>query len=372
MYCPSDVNTGIVELVGPLLPQYLNSITINSFPLSISFSPRTTPVSIIGNRIDESTDNVCTYRGSKYSLNGGGQICNTLHSGYILPGQTTTPVAELVFSFVGNNNQISGILLCFPIYEDSAPNHDAYLQQIINNENPAASIQTILYDSENDNTQVSFAYKTCFETIDSNNEPSSHTLYIVVFPRGIRVTQTDYQKLLQQIGTTSLPDFQIPPAFRNGEKTIKSYKFNDSGVKVPTTISEEGYLYKTSISSCSEDFQNRFEYFTQPPRLPSTKFSKDVCPYYKTTQYKCVPFNQMTDLSGLYVVPGGKTLDTILQEKNILLQQQINQNTNVNLNASAKGTISGGDVETIIASVIGGLVALSVILKAGSWLSKNA
>ena len=57
MSCPPDVNTGLIQLVGPIQPSDVNNITVNSYPLLISFAPRTTFPSLIGNRIDESTDN---------------------------------------------------------------------------------------------------------------------------------------------------------------------------------------------------------------------------------------------------------------------------------------------------------------------------
>jgi hypothetical protein len=68
MFCPSDVNTGFIQLVGPIQQQDLNTITVKSYPLSISFAPRTTVPTLLGNRIDESTENTCTYRGQRFSL----------------------------------------------------------------------------------------------------------------------------------------------------------------------------------------------------------------------------------------------------------------------------------------------------------------
>ena len=92
MYCPSDVNTGFIELVGPIQQQDLTNISIKSYPLSISFAPRTTIPSLIGNRIDESTENTCTFKGQRFSLVDV-QICSITNKGYILPGNTSRPVA---------------------------------------------------------------------------------------------------------------------------------------------------------------------------------------------------------------------------------------------------------------------------------------
>lgn len=465
MFCPHDVNTGFIQLVGPIQQTDLNNITVKSYPLSISFAPRTTPPTLIGNRIDESTENTCTYKGKRFSLVDV-QICSPLSKGYVLPGIVETPVAELVLSFSVNGgssdlSSLSGIIMCIPIYDSGSPSHNEYLLQLVdssipsckythlvgsdysgadyqtlsnsnltqciksccgdtnclaytfnsgtcylknsipnltktgnnnivsgtvNHNTPTCSLSTenkkekkkntklgvpnlesIFYDWDGDTSQSSIAYVTCFETIDSNNLPTSRSLYVVVFPNGIHLSSSSFQQLLLQLNGTLVP-YSMPPAIRGGEATLQNYNFDDDGNKVPTQISNDGIIYATPLSSCTDEFRHRFEYFTKPPRLPaniSSSLNSEKCPYYKTTQYKCVPFNQLKDLSGEYVVPGNKTLDTILFE-----QQQ------------AKAIQSGGDIteqgisteqiETIIASVAGVLIAGIIVLKVGSWISKNA
>jgi len=476
MFCPSDVNTGFIELVGPIQQQDLNTITIKSYPLSISFSPRTTIPSLIGNRIDESTENTCTYRGQKFSLVDT-QICKPVSKGYILPGKTNVPIAELILSFstnISSNNVstlsvLSGILMCIPIYDTGTPSHGDYLNQMIepsipscdythlvgsdykggdyqnikntsltscvktccddnnclaytfsngtcylknsipnlvktsdtsivsgtvnhntNNINNTATcsktnntaqkntlqknkksgvpnLETIFYENDDDTTQVSFAYKTCFETIDSNNIPSSKSLYVVVFPNGITLSQAVYQQLLLQMNG-NLPTYTIPPAIRSGDSTLRSYKFDEQGTKIPTIISQDGIIYSTPLSSCTDEFRHRFEYFTSPPRTPSLskKWDSEQCPYYKTTQYKCMPFNQLQDLSGNYVIPGNKTLDTILYEKQ-QLQMKETQNNN-----TQTSTITTEQIEGIIAGIAGIAIATIIAIKIGSWISNNA
>ena len=369
MYCPSDVNTGFIEIVGPIQPLTLNNITLDSYPLSISFAPRTTPPSIVaGNKIDESTDNTCTYRGNKYTLTPSVQICSPTNKGYYLTGSIHTPVAELIIPFVRNktgDSALSGILLCVPIYERAYAEHDAYIQQLLNSDNPAASLQTIFYNSDNDVSQTSFAYKTCFETLDADNNPSSKSLYVVVFPHGIHLLSKDYQSLLQLIGN-ELQQFQMPPAITGGESTLQAYKLNEDGIKIPTTISESGNIYTTQVSSSSEEFTNRFEYFLKPPRLP-TNFSKDMCPYYKTTEYKCVPFNQLKDLQGKYVIPGSKTLDTILHEKESVQQSQGAMNVD-----TPSSTLTTEQIEETISGIIGGVIVTAAVIWIGSRIAKSS
>jgi hypothetical protein len=475
MFCSSDVNTGFIQLVGPIQQQDLNTITVKSYPLSTSFKPRTTIPSLIGNRIDESTENTCTYRGQRFSLVDV-QICSAMSKGYSLPGQTTQPVAELVLSFSTNNpakdvSSLSGILMCIPIYDSGTPNHGDYLNQLIDPSVPSCNythlvgsdytggdyrqipnssltscikaccddinclaytftngtcymkntipslrktgdvnmitgtvdhnvkntsttplivkcsnpssdgkqknkddkksgvpnLETIFYGWDGDTTQTSIAYKTCFESIDSNNLPTSRSIYVVIFPNGITLTQSGFQQLLLQLNS-NLPSYSIPPAIRGGDSTLRSYRFDDDGNKVPTMISQDGIIYSTPISSCTDEFKHRFEFFTLPPRSSSTSsFSKvtdEQCPYYKTTQYKCMPFNQLKDLSGNYVIPGNKTLDTVLseREKSKMTIDDIN----------SPKTLSTEQIEGIIAGVAGVAIASIIALKVGSWISNHA
>lgn len=387
MFCPSDVNTGFIELVGPINQQDLNTITVKSYPLSVSFKPRTTIPSLLGNRIDESTENTCTYRGHKFTLVDV-QICGIVSRGYNLPGNTSQAVAELVLSFSANNTSsdygsLSGILLCVPIYDSGTPNHTTYLDRIIDPDNKdyvqtdnkptVPNLESIFYGWKGDTTQTSIAYKTCFEIINTtNNLPNSKSLYIVVFPNGITLKSDMYQKLKTRLNVAnSYPSYSVPASIRGGDSTLKSYKFNNEGNKVPTIISKDGNIYSTSLSSCTDDFKHRFEYFTLPPRSSSSassltnNWNSEQCPYYKTNQYKCVPFNQSKDLSGNLVVPGNKTLDTVLTERD---QAQ----TNATTKDSSSQSLTTEQIEGIVAGVAGIAIVAIVCLKVGDWISKEA
>lgn len=482
MFCPSDVNTGFIQLIGPIQQQDLNTITVKSYPLSISFAPRTTIPSLIGNRIDESTENTCTFKGQRFSLVDV-QIVAPVSKGYILPGQRNEPVAELVISFSANNmpsdlSGLSGILMCVPIYDSGTPSHADYLNQLIDSDIPSCNythlvgseykggdynsfgnstlnkcikaccddvnclaysysngncnlknsipnlvktgntsqisgtvnhnirneaakictvpncpkpkcngdhkdikaksgvptIESIFYAFDGDTSQSSLAYKTCFETIDSNNSPTSRSLYIVVFPNGIVLTQSGFQQILLQLNGT-LPTFTIPPALRGGDSTLRGFKFDDEGNKVPTLISQDGIIYATPISSCTDDFRHRFEFFTLPPRLPtsvSSGWNNDKCPYYKTTQYKCMPFNQLRDTAdlngGTYVIPGNKTLSTILDER----QKSKTLEESGKINDIHDKTLSTEQIEGIVAGVAGIAIASLILLKIGGWISNHA
>jgi len=483
MFCPLDVTTGLVQLVGPISTMDLKNITVNTYPLTISFAPRTTIPTLIGNRMDESTENTCTYKGKRYNLVDV-QICSVAHKGFLLPGDSKPPVAELIMTFVPNSQpddlqSLSGILLCVPIYDSGTPDHAEYLTQLIEqtipsckytnivgseyvgadyqqipnsnlsscvkaccgdtnclaysfqsgtcslknaipelkntgdrtqvtgtvdhrtpnkgatpstcaapiskgpasgdkkeNKSNAATLESFFYAWSGDTTQTSLAYKTCFETMDKENQPNSKSLYVVVFPNGAHLTQAGYQQLLLQLNGTLLP-YTVPPAIRGGDATLQAFSFDEEGRKVATEVSKDGVMYATRLSSCTDDFKHRFEYFTRPPLLPSSAknggpagFNTEQCPYYKTSQYKCVPFNQLTDLSGEYVIPGIKTLETIRYEQNQQNQQK-EQGAGAGGEDAKKGGSTTEDMETLFAMGIGGILAVMVVFRVATWAANH-
>jgi hypothetical protein len=412
----TNVLSGFIELTVPPVQQQLNPITTNNYPLSISFAPRSTPPTLQGNKIIDSTDtttNTCTYRGNTYKL-ADIQICSVMNKGFRLPGQRNPPTAELILSFLpqSNTSGLDGILLCVPIYEPETPNHNEYLTQLIdpnmpkcnytekegvsytageykkitnstlmncvksccgdpncisytfnsgkcslNNvisdlrttsdtsitsgtinrgkdgENTVAykslspTLETIFYNSPVDTTQTSLAYTTTFNTVNSSNViTGTRKLYIIVFPNGIRMTSSTYQQLFLQMRsmnpsiTSALLPYYVPLQLRNFESTLVLYDFDSYGNKIPKRTSNNGEISQTTLSSCDDEFKNRVEYFTKPPYIvsKSKSFNSEKCPYYKTNEYKCVPFNQLHDLSGVnqdaYVIPGNSTLQNILDK----------------------------------------------------------
>jgi len=473
MFCPIDVTTGFVHLKGPISTIDLNTITVPSYPLTISFAPRTTIPTLIGNRIDESTENTCTYRGKRYNLVDV-QFCSVANKGFLLPGETRPPVAELILTFSPSSSpadiqELSGILLCVPIYDSGRLEHADYLTQLIEQTIPSckytnltgsdyegadyqqipnssltscvksccgdtkclaytfrsgtcylkdsippikkgleasivagtvdhnlpnssgatsstcavpvsttkketksnvATLESLFYASSDDTSQTSFAYKTCFETMDKDRQPSSKSLYIVVFPRGVHLTQVGYQQLLLQLQGTLLP-YSIPPAIRGGDSTLQSYQYDEDGQKVATQVSKDGVIYATQVSTCTDDFKNRFQYFSLPPLLPvSSRYGKSTeaapaggeqCPYYKTSQYKCVPFNQLTDLSGNYVIPGAKTLETIQYEQQ---QKQEKEKQGKGANSGSTETL-----EIAAATILGGTIACVLFFWVGTKIA---
>jgi hypothetical protein len=459
----ANVLSGFIELTVSPVQQQLNPITVKNYPLSISFAPRSTPPSLQGNKIIESTDNStndCTYRGNKYRLVDI-QICSVMNKRFLLPGQGNPPSAELMISFSPKSSstsikQMDGILLCVPIYDSGTPNHNEYLTQLIDPNMPkckytqkegvtytageyksipnsnlmncvksccgdpncisytfnsgkcslnnvpsdlsstldtsitsgtinrsgdgentvsynslSPSLETIFYNSAVDTSQTSFAYTTTFNTVNSSNAISStRQLYVVIFPNGIRMTSSTYQQLLLQMRsmnpsiTQTLLPYYVPLVIRNYENTLVSYQFDSYGNKIPKSTSNKGEISQTTLSSCNDEFRNRVEYFIKPPHIISKSklFNTEKCPYYKTNEYKCVPFNQLHDLSGVdqdaYVIPGNSTLQNMLDK-------------NKSSNSSVSVSMATDDIIVYSTVAVCGIALAFALYKIGKKLNEE-
>ena len=374
MFCPSDVTTGLVQIVGPIQQTDLQHITVQRGPLSISFAPRSTAPTLAGNRIIESSqsDNLCRYKGTKYLL-ADIQLCAPAHQGFHLPGMTDESVAELILSFESPSN---GVLMCLPVYESTVPEHDSYLTQLLEISDPShpssvnpPTIQSLFYRDASDMSQTSFTYKTCYETMDRENTPTSHSLYIIVFPHGIRMTPAAFQSLKSVMG--GLPDFQVPVPLRGPDDTLFTYEYDDDGNKRSTGVSHEGKLYRTPLSSCSDEFKTRIEYCALPPDLTTQSSNKTAKKLYTKKQYKCVPFDQLRDVSGEYVKLGNKSLDTILQEQQAVQQAADSESGVSGVPGAPK--VSTSDQLELAAEIVGTGVAVAVLAFAAYklWEWKN-
>ena len=349
--CPTENAAGIIQLTMPLTATAVTAITANEAPFTISFAARRTAPASIDGRIDEGADNTITYKGNKYTLTGGVQICRQSHTGYALPDQRTAASAELYMPFV--NPRVTGaypttVVIVVPIYQASVADHASYLKQLVDSSAPVASLQTVFLDNVGDGSQTSFGYQTCVDL--SGTAAKNTTLAFFYFPRGVTLTGQDFAALVRT--PTSLPDFRLPPAGSEALDTVRD--FNLVGTVREAVVSPEGILRKTQISSGSEEFANRFIYYAKPPRLGG-KFSEENCPYYKTSQYKCVPFDRLADLSGDYVIPGNtQALKSLLSKEDALEAQARGEPVQGTATPPAEAATIGG----IIGGVLGGLVVL--------------
>lgn len=358
-FCPRESAAGIIQLTMPLTAGAISAITENASPLTITFSAKRTAPTLIDDRIDEGTDNTLTYKGNKYTLTGGIQICRPTHTGYLLPDQRTAASAELYMPFV--NPRVTGaypttVILVVPIYQASVSDHAAYVKQLINSSAPVASLQTVFIDNVGDKSQTSFGYQSCVDLASTRG--SSTTVAFFYFPKGMSLTGQEYTKL---VGSKALPAFRLPPAARETMDTVREFSLvgDGDGSKRSPVNSPEGILRLTQLSTGSEEFGHRFVYYSQPPKLGG-KFSEEHCPYYKTSQYKCVPFDRLADLSGDYVIPGGaEALKSILGKEDAIQAAAAGKNTSSDI--ALAGIIVGG--------VTGGLAVLGGLLWLVSWLT---
>jgi len=347
-YCPSEATSGFIQLSGPIPPHALKQISQNRYPIQTSFAPRTTPPSRNGFHIDD-TNHTCIYRNKTYT-SVDIQLCQPLHTGYSLPGVTEQSSAEMIISFTGPD-EISGLLLCIPIFNTGAVSNDQYLSQVIHQPNitNGATLDSMIQ-------QKSFGYRTCFETVNRNGSVGTISLYVLVFPGGVHLSNSDYA-LLSSSG--SFPRFGIPLHLRNTDATVQTYTMVN-GIKQSTETSKDGFVYTVQLSTCGDEFLHKFEYFLIPP--PPVKKGKAnvpvvpgcTTPLYQPNQYKCVPFDQNKNLNEqngvIYVTPG---------TDNKTLQQLITPPSSDS--STSIGGYSVTELETIIgASVVGVVVAIAV------------
>lgn len=160
-----------------------------------------------------------------------------------------------------------------------------------------ATLESLFSETKDDPVQSSLAYKSCF-TINYGTTKMSSNFYIIVFPNGIHLQSSQFQKLLIQFNG-SLKEY-IPPDNKQIRGRLSQSEFSQS------------------ISAAITDFKDIFEYFKLPPRTSSRKAVTES-EYYKTSEYKCMPFDQLKDVSTIksdvYVIPGSNTLDNILSKK---------------------------------------------------------
>jgi hypothetical protein len=228
----------------------------------------------------------------------------------------------------------------------------------------------MLYQPNGSTTHSIIAYKTCFETM----KPSTQSLYVMVFPKGIRMRSASYQQLVLRANGT-LPSYKVPPVIRDNEPTVLRYRM-ENGRKVATESSPQGEVYTTTVSTCTEEFQQRFEHFILPARKdtrqPSSSSSSSSsavstrleenksCLQRTTEQYKCVPFNEATDLNGNIVIPGNTTLEDVLKKQKESKESQDQAQTSVSLSTEA--------IEGIIGGSIGGIILLYAAYRGATYI----
>jgi hypothetical protein len=357
--CPIGIQTGILQLTGPITPTILqsDSVLVNAPPFTASFAPRTVAPELIGSFIEDDPNNTILYKGIRYSLTAPVQICAPVHIGYKLPGQSQNyPQMELIVPFI--NTQVIGtypaaVFCIFPIYGNEGGTEDGnapYVQQLLTPEtSPAAALQTLFYKNKDDKSQVCLSYATCFDLVGENQAQAQASVNcrFFVFPNGINLKATDATILSTRISQNNiLPLFALPPGLIGyGMETVVEIQFDAEGNKQVVATSSQGNVPISTISVVSEEFVHKIQFFSHPPQL-TADFNTKTCPYYRTTEYKCVPFDQLRDLSGNTVMPSGVSLDKVLQNTN--------EATSVTTTSSFN-TEDMWEAIVIVVSVLGGL-----------------
>jgi hypothetical protein len=465
--CPSRSNKGFIKLPDGK-PGSVKEVTNN--PITTSFGPLSSQLSLYQNRIIQSLNDSCQYGGHQYYLKDI-QICKVIHYGYqLLESINETPVAELVLSFSINPNENdsnapSTILLCMLIYSTGTPKHDGYLSQLIsdysflaacnftNNDpgtyytidpsvpsqpqqqiqssyieclsqccndmqchafnydssskmcalsylnpppiqvNRSQSIQSgsinrntlpscggiqpqgtntarfttieSLFQTEGSSVQSSYNYMMCIDLYGMGNDDitSSNTIYVSVFPNGIHLSSKVWSLLYAKMNNT-LIDYRMPDDMRKSMRTVEFYTI--TATSTSTILSTEGVINSsTPFTGCSNTMQFAIEKCVNPPMKSTTPSSTlSDCPdSIPTKQYKCSPFNQITDLdgSGKNVKIGGGSLEDIIDDKNVILTDQNNT-------ATVSGMFSDDFVKTTLPAIA---ITVAVVVFLG-WIAKKA
>ena len=251
-------------------------------------------------------------------------------------------------------------------------NRNGTAQNTANRSAITPTLQSIFYNSNVDTSQTSLAYITTFDTVNGNNQiTATKSLFIAVFPVGIHMASAAFQQLVLQMRskvpslTAALVPYYVPLKVRNYESTVQTFTYDSSGNKIPQSTSNKGQISTFQISNCDDQFKTRFEWYTKPPLVvsKSTKlsFNSEKYPYYKTSEYKCVPFDQLHDLSGnpqdAYVIPGNTSLQDMLNKK-----QPSNAASIAAMEAEKQAT---EDIITYAAVGVVGIVGLYVLYRIG-------
>lgn len=319
MSCPQNSFKGVQTLTGPLTLSILQSIQASTAPFILDIAPRGIRPNVEKNHfIEDTMGNSIEIDGVKYKLLSLVYIYQPIHTGYTLPSQPTNqiPTAELViWGFSQTSGAQKRVLICFPIYVSTNTSaYSQYLDQIWNPDAPVANLQTLFLSSASDTNQVSLNYIICKDTQIST----------YIFPRGITIPSANWQSFLNIYGNLATFDY-----------------------------GNAGMLSSALLTVTSDEFTNHFVYYTKPPSLRG-RFDGSVCPAYKTTEYKCVPFDRIKDLQGdTVVMDGANTLADRLAAQDQAQSDAIN---------SVGGPDSGAEAGIIAAAVAGSVLGALLLI----------
>lgn len=363
MACPLGGTAGFLEVTGPITPTQVKAVEVNGTSLVFQFAPRTTPPTMVANHIEEDPQNTILYKGIRYGLIDV-QINQQTHKGFTMaPGEVVFEVNLTFATTQAPPTYPSMVVLAVPVFSSKEEYHAGYFGQLVDTDLPAASIQTLFFDNNKDTMATSFSYQTCIELIGTGEAGSvnSFSARVFVFPLGAAMVPQDAANLADVFAKQAggiLPPYQLPVGFRGALQTMVSFEVNEEGEKVPTELSDVGQLSVMPISPAGDDFKNIVQFFRKPPVI-SGGFSDKQCPYYTTTQYKCVPFSALSDLSGNQVVMQGQNLAQIINQQESVIGQ--------GMFSMKAAKILAIVIAVVVGVVLAGLLILPLV---GSLLAK--
>jgi hypothetical protein len=364
--CPLDGNSGFINILGNITPLMMSDMTIKTVPITMAYSPSKLNPTITGNIIEEQIDNTLLYRGGRYGLVNT-QICSPVHTGYTMsPNMKLAAEIMLTYSpekMSDNPSAPDGVLLCVPIFLGNTNQNTAYIKRLLGNEDDNGISSLFTEDSP------SITYTTCIEYVNKEDgDISTSTLSIFVFLEGIVINQNALSNLNNIFGTGISPNKTIPPFtlsqfLRNGQPTVQSI-ITEKGTRRVNELSDDGQIYINTISVGEKDFKTRFEIYSPTFYVSGGDKLKEKCELYTPEQYKCVPFNALTDIQGGYVVPEGSTkLSTFLdadknKKQSLELQYKTPQKEDVEKAVDKFALIIGCTL-----GFVGGLFGISYLAK---------
>lgn len=326
--CPIGSFQGPQQLTGFFTQSLLGQIENRDKPFFIDIAPSGIRPNVYKDwYIADNQNNLIEIDGVKYNIFSLISIYRPVHLGYKLPTQPSNenPVAELIIQAFSQSMPQKAALICFPIFiTNNISAYSEYLDQLWNSEAKVANLQTLFMNSDSDKKQVSISYVIC----------TNQDIKVYVFPNGISMPSSNWQKLQNIIGS--------PRDIKN----IFHVRLNQSSL----------------LSITSDDFKNRFIYNSKPAGLRG-RFQSGVCPSYRTSEYKCVPFDRIRDLEGDKVVLN--SADTLAER----LQEQ--DKTKSKIIDSLGGTSSDTQVGIIVASVAGASLGAFLVFWAASLIVKR-
>jgi hypothetical protein len=360
MACPLGGTAGFLEVTGPITPTQVKAVEVNGTSLVFQFAPRTTPPTMVANHVEEDPQNTILYKGIRYGLIDV-QINQQTHKGFTMaPGEVVFEVNLTFATTQAPPTYPSMVVLAVPVFSSKEEYHAGYFGQLVDTDLPAASIQTLFFDNNKDTMATSFSYQTCIELIGAGSV-NSFSARVFVFPLGAAMVPQDAANLADVFAKQAggiLPPYQLPVGFRGTLQTMVSFKVNEEGEKIPTELSDVGQLSVMPISPAGDDFKNIVQFFRKPPVI-SGGFSDKQCPYYTTTQYKCVPFSALSDLSGNQVVMQGQNLAQIINQQESVAGQ--------GMFSMKAAKILAIVIAVVVGVVLAGLLILPLV---GSLLAK--